>query len=61
MVLVRIQHKMYGVIVESHIGILSIDDINVGCPLRYEDNKYLVDWIEIEKIVEPILKKLNDI
>ena len=52
---------MYGVIVESHIGILSIDDINVGCPLRYEDNKYLVDWIEIKKIVEPILKKLNDI
>lgn len=52
---------MYGVIVESHIGILSIDDINVGCPLIFENGKYLVDWDEIVKILEPKLKELSEL
>ena len=52
---------MYGVIVESHIGILSIDDINVGCPLRREENKYLVDWDKVVELLEPKLKTLSEL
>ena len=43
-------------------GILSIDDINVGCPLIFNEQyqKYLVDWDKIVEMVEPILIKLNE-
>ena len=42
-------------------GIFSIDDINVGCPLRYEGGKYLVDWDKIVEILEPKLKTLSEL
>ena len=41
-------------------GIFNIDDINVGCPLKLEDGKYLVDWDKIVEILEPKLKELNN-
>lgn len=41
-------------------GIFSIDDRNVGVPLICEKGKRpYVNWEEIEKILEPILKKLT--
>lgn len=41
--------------------IFSIDDINVGTPMIYENGKPpRVDWFEIEKILEPVLKKINE-
>lgn len=42
-------------------GIFNIDDINVGCPLIFENGKYLVDWDEIVKILEPKLKELSEL
>ena len=42
-------------------GIFNIDDINVGCPLKFEDGKYLVDWDKIVEILEPKLKELNEL
>ena len=42
-------------------SIFSIDDINVGCPLKREEGKYLVDWDEIVKILEPKLKTLSEL
>ena len=41
-------------------GVFNIDDINVGCPLKFEDGKYLVDWDKIVEILEPKLKELNN-
>lgn len=42
-------------------GVLNIDDINVGCPLRYEGGKYLVDWNKIVELLEPKLKTLSEL
>ena len=42
-------------------GIFSIDDINVGCPLRREEDKYLVDWDKIVELLEPKLKTLSEL
>lgn len=41
-------------------GVFNIDDINVGCPLKFEDGKYLVDWDKIVELLEPKLKELNN-
>ena len=43
-------------------GLFSIDDINVGCPLIYEKGKRpRVDWNEVERILEPQLKRISSI
>lgn len=40
-------------------GIFSIDDRNIGCPLKESLGKYVVDWEKIVEILEPILIELN--
>lgn len=40
-------------------GIFSIDDRNIGCPLKESMGKYVVDWEKIIEILEPILIELN--
>lgn len=42
-------------------GIFNIDDINVGCPLKQEGGKYLVDWDQIVELLEPKLKTLSEL
>ena len=42
-------------------GIFSIDDRNVGVPLKRNKKGYLsVDWLKIEEMLEPILKAIKD-
>jgi len=41
-------------------GIFSIDDRNIGCPLKESFGKYVVDWEKIVEILEPKLKKLSE-
>ena len=42
-------------------ALFSIDDRNIGCPIKYDSNKrHMVDWDELCKQFEPILKKLNN-
>lgn len=40
-------------------GIFSIDDRNIGCPLKGSLGKFVVDWKKIIEILEPILIELN--
>ncbi|MBR6516947.1 MAG: hypothetical protein IKT40_08955 [Bacilli bacterium] len=40
-------------------GIFSIDDRNIGCPLKESLGKMVVDWEKIVEILEPILIELN--
>lgn len=41
-------------------GIFSIDDRNVGTPLKLTENgKLSVDWLKIQEILEPILKRIS--
>lgn len=41
-------------------GMFSIDDINVGCPLIFEEGKRpRVDWFEVDRIMSPLLTKLS--
>lgn len=40
-------------------GIFSIDDRNVGVPLKTNKEGYIsVDWLQIEKLLEPTLKAI---
>lgn len=41
-------------------GIFSIDDINVGTPLIYEeDERPRVDWLKVDEIMTPVLESLS--
>ena len=41
-------------------ALFSIDDRNVGCPVKYDGKKrYMVDWEKVCEILEPILKRIN--
>lgn len=48
--------------VTKSFAIMSIDDRNVGTPVKwYEDcNRPHVDWAEVDKIMSPILKHISD-
>ena len=48
--------------VTKSFAIMSIDDRNVGTPVKwYEDcNRPYVDWVEVDKIMSPILKHISD-
>lgn len=41
-------------------GIFSIDDRNIGCPLKESMGKQVVDWSKIVEMLEPILIELNN-
>jgi hypothetical protein len=42
-------------------SIFSIDDINIGTPMIYEDGRPpRVDWLAIKEILEPILKHISE-
>lgn len=40
-------------------GIFSIDDRNIGCPLKQNGKEKVVDWGQIVQLIEPILIELN--
>ena len=48
--------------VTKSFAIMSIDDRNVGTPIKwYKDcNRPHVDWAEVDKIMSPILKHISD-
>ncbi len=52
-------HQVNFVFSNKSYGIFSIDDRNIGCPLKESLGKYVVDWDKIVDILEPILIELN--
>lgn len=52
-------HQSKFVFSNKSYGIFSIDDRNIGCPLKENLGKYVVDWEKIVEILEPILIELN--
>ena len=48
--------------VTKSFSVFCIDDRNVGTPVKwYEDcNRPHVDWVEVDKIMSPILKHISD-
>ena len=48
--------------VTKSFAIMSIDDRNVGTPIKWYEgcNRPHVDWAEVDKIMSPILKHISD-
>jgi len=48
--------------VTKSFAIMSIDDRNVGTPVKWFENcnRPHVDWVEVDKIMSPILKHISD-
>lgn len=56
------QQDKDGNIVSKAFAVFSVDDRNVNIPHKwYEDcNRPHVDWVEVDRIMEPILKNISE-